>query len=57
MSYMFSQCSELKILNISNFITDNVTQMNYMFNECLSLKKLNISNFKTDKVTILNSFI
>ena len=34
MSYMFSFCSSLKELNLSNFNTNNVTNMRYMFYEC-----------------------
>ena len=41
MSSMFEECSSLKELNISNFNTNNVTDMSDMFKEC----KLNISNF------------
>ena len=31
MSYMFSSCSSLTSLNLSNFNTNNVTDMSYMF--------------------------
>ena len=31
MSYMFSRCSSLKELNLSNFNTNNVTDMIFMF--------------------------
>ena len=37
MREMFSGCSSLKDLNISNFITDNVTNMSSMFSRCASL--------------------
>ena len=50
MSFMFSGCSSLKELNLSNFNTNNVTDMNYMFNGCSSLKELNLSTFNTSKV-------
>ena len=53
MSYMFSECSSLKILNLSNFNTNNVTLIKSMFSKCTSLKELNLENFKTDKVTDL----
>ena len=49
MNYMFSHCSLLKELNISNFNTNNVTYMNSMFSGCSSLKELNLSNFNTNK--------
>ena len=31
---MFYKCSSLKELNISNFNTNNVTDMNHMFSRC-----------------------
>ena len=51
---MFDYCSSLKELNISNFITNNVNNMNNMFANCSSLKELNISNFNTNNVTDMN---
>ena len=46
---MFNKCSSLQRLNLSNFNTNNVTNMSYMFNECRSLKELDISYFNTVK--------
>ena len=58
MSYMFNGCSSLKELNLSNFNTNNVTDMRYMFKGCSSLKELNLSNFNTENVaSIKNMFI
>ena len=51
MSSMFFGCSSLKELNLSNFNTNNVTDMNCMFFQCKSLNELNISNFNTNNVT------
>ena len=48
---MFKGCSALKELNISIFITNNVTKMGDMFYGCSALKELNISNFNTNNVT------
>ena len=48
---MFSECSSLKELNLSNLNTDNITDMFYMFNGCSSLKELNLNNFNTNNVT------
>ena len=45
MSSMFEECSSLKELNISNFNTNNVTDMSDMFKGCKLLTELNISNF------------
>ena len=53
MEGMFSKCSTIKELNISDFNTNNVTDMNWMFYACSSLKELNISNFDTDNVTYM----
>ena len=40
MSSMFEECSSLKELNISNFNTNNVTNMTQMFAGCKLLKEL-----------------
>ena len=40
MNGMFSGCSELTSLNISNFNTLNVTKMSLMFNGCKKLKEI-----------------
>ena len=42
----------LKELNLSNFNTNNVTDMRSMFSECSSLKELNLINFNTNIVII-----
>ena len=47
-------CTSLKELDLSNFNTENVTDMSYMFYNCSSLKKLNISNFNINKVKVIN---
>ena len=51
MSSMFSSCSNLTTLDVSNFNTINVTNMNNLFYSCYSLKNLDVSNFDTSKVT------
>ena len=55
MRYMFAFCFSLKELNLSNFNTNNVTNMYGMFWGCSSLKELNISNFNTNNVTDMGS--
>ena len=50
MRSMFSKCSSLTSLDLSNFNTDNVNNMSYMFNNCSSLATLNLSNFNTNNV-------
>ena len=44
---MFFDCNSLTSLNLSNFNTQNVTDMNYMLSNCNSLTSLNLSNFNT----------
>ena len=53
MSGMFYKCSSLTNINLSNFNTQNVTDMSGMFDGCSSLKKENIIT-KDEK--ILNEF-
>ena len=55
MSYMFSVCSSLTSLNVSNFDTSKVKYMHYMFSSCGSLTSLDVSNFDTSKVTNMSS--
>ena len=51
---MFHECSALEELNISNFNTNNVTDMSYIFSGCSSLKELNISNLNINNLTYIN---
>ena len=48
---MFSGCSSLTSLDLSNFDTSQVTSMAGMFSECSSLTILDLSSFDTSKVT------
>ena len=48
---MFEECYRLTSLDVSNFKTDNVTDMSYMFDGCSNLTSLDVSGFKTDNVT------
>ena len=54
-SYMFSDCSALKEVDISSFDTSEVTDMSYMFSHCSSLKEINLSSINTNKVTDMSS--
>ena len=47
---MFSKCSCITNINLSNFDTKNVYNMGSMFSECSSLSNLNLSNFITKNV-------
>jgi surface protein len=51
MSLMFSGCSALTTLNLSNFDTESVTNMTGMFSDCRALTTLDVSNFNTQNVT------
>ena len=51
MNSMFKECQLLEKLDLSNFETNEVTNMNFMFNGCSSLKVLNLSNFKFKNTT------
>ena len=47
---MFYNCSSLTNLDLSNFNTQNVKNMNTMFYNCSSLTNLDLSNFNTQNV-------
>ena len=51
MTYMFSDCTKLTSLDVSNFNTSKVTTMKGMFNACSSLTSLDVSHFNTSNVT------
>ena len=48
---MFYECMNITEINLSNFNTSIVTNMNSMFNGCSSLSSLDLSNFNTSIVT------
>ena len=43
MSYIFSNCSSLISIDLSNFNINNVEDMNHIFFKCSSLISLNLS--------------
>ena len=49
-NFIFYGCSSLTSLDLSNFNTENVTNMRYMFYGCSSLKLLNLSNVNAQNV-------
>ena len=51
LSYMFEYCNTLISIDLSDFNTNNVTNMNRMFYNCESLTSINFSNFNTSEVT------
>ena len=49
---LFEDCSDLISLDLSNFDTSNVTDMELMFNECIKLKTINgLNKLNTSQVT------
>ena len=52
---MFQGCTYLKSLDLSGFITANVTNMSSMFQGCFSLKSLDLSSFNTANVTDMSN--
>ena len=57
MANMFTDCNNLKELNVSGFDTGNVTSMERMFYYCNSLTELDVSDFDTaDVTTMANMF-
>ena len=52
MGGMFSWCSSLTNINLSNFNTQNVKDMSEMFRECKSLTNIDLSNFYSKLVFI-----
>ena len=45
---LFQKCNELISLDLSNFNTSKVTEMQFMFNKCYKLKEIKgINNFNT----------
>ena len=51
MSFMFANCNQLTLLDVSSFDTQNVTNMSSMFTLCKHITNLDISNFNTETVT------
>lgn len=54
-SDMFSGCTNLVNVDLSNFDTSQVTNMNAMFAGCYSLTDIDLSNFNTGKVTSMRN--
>ena len=48
---MFFYCKYIKSIDLSNFNTEDVTDMSLMFINCFNLEEINFGNFKTSKVT------
>ena len=52
---MFRECSDITEIDLSNFNTSNVENMQLMFYGCSSLTSLNLTNFNTSKVTLMDA--
>jgi len=55
MSDMFFHCTSLQSINLSEFNTINVEDMNDMFNGCSSLKSINLYSFNTTNIEDMSS--
>ena len=51
MSWMFSNCWALTSLDLKNFNTQNVTNMEGMFETCVALTSIDLKHFNTQNVT------
>ena len=49
--FLFGNCDHIHEIDLSNFNTNNVTNMNGMFAGCSSLTNIDLSNFNTNNVT------
>ena len=52
---MFYDCRKIIEADLSNFDSQNVTDLSFMFAECLYLKNIYLTNFNTKKVTNMTS--
>lgn len=52
---MFSECTNVKTIDLGNIMTDGCTSMAKMFYNCCSLEQLDASALMTDEVTDMNS--
>ena len=55
MGYWFNQCTNLTYLNLKNFNTSNVINMECMFQNCNKLKVLDLTSFNTTNVKNMKS--
>ena len=54
MGSMFFNCNKLTALDVSNFDTSKVTNMDYMFCDCYNLTALDVSKWDLSNVTRMN---
>ena len=53
-AYMFYGCTEITEINLSNFKSSNVRNLDEMFDSCSSLISLDLSNFDTSNIKNMN---
>ena len=46
-SYMFKGCKYIRMINLTNFNSENIIKMDYMFCDCQKLESINLFSFKT----------
>ena len=51
---MFDGCSDISEIDLSNFDSSEITDMNNMFYKCSSLTSINLTGFITSQVTAMN---
>ncbi len=54
MKGMFSDCRNLKEIDLSDFDTTNVTDMSFMFSECEKITEIDFTDYKTLKTIYMN---
>ena len=54
MTEMFEGCLSLNSIDLSNFETPSLTELDKMFFDCINLTYLNIQNFYIDYPSIIN---
>ena len=50
-AYMFSECHDIYEVDLSNFDTSKIINMDFMFNDCQFLTSINLANVDTSHVT------
>ena len=51
---MFKGCKSMRKLELSTFVTNNVTEMGEMFSDCSNLDVLKLNNFDTVNAINMN---
>ena len=54
-SYIFFWCKNIISIDLSNFKTQNITNMSEMFSDCRNLQNINLSSFNTENVVNMKS--